>query len=192
MVRQTLYIISGANGSGKTTFAQHFTQQYGFPFINADEIAKELNPHRVDLVNISAGKLFFKELSVRLMQQKSFAIESTLSGQYLVKIIKTAKSMQYHVHLIFLFLDDPKVNIDRVKTRVLAGGHNIPTADIIRRFYRSSFLFWTLYRSLCDSWLLVYNSDERFEEVAHGDATSHLITDQILFDHFIKGVPHVT
>ena len=40
-----LYIIAGANGSGKTTFAKSFAQIHGLYFINADEIAKELDPY---------------------------------------------------------------------------------------------------------------------------------------------------
>jgi predicted ABC-type ATPase len=39
---QTLYVISGANGSGKTTFAKSFSTVNNLYFINADEIAKEL------------------------------------------------------------------------------------------------------------------------------------------------------
>ena len=39
-----LYIVSGANGSGKTTFAKMLTEDLSLPFVNADEIAKELDP----------------------------------------------------------------------------------------------------------------------------------------------------
>ena len=39
-----LYIIAGANGSGKTTFAKSFAKINDLYFINADEIAKELGP----------------------------------------------------------------------------------------------------------------------------------------------------
>lgn len=37
------YIIAGANGSGKTTFAKEFSKKKSLNFINADEIAKELD-----------------------------------------------------------------------------------------------------------------------------------------------------
>jgi len=39
-----LYIIAGANGSGKTTFAKTFAEFNELYFINADKIAKELDP----------------------------------------------------------------------------------------------------------------------------------------------------
>ena len=42
MIDKQIIIISGANGSGKTTFAIPYVQELGFDFLNADEIAKEL------------------------------------------------------------------------------------------------------------------------------------------------------
>ena len=45
---KTLYIISGANGSGKTTFAKSFSSINDLYFINADEIAKELDKEIFD------------------------------------------------------------------------------------------------------------------------------------------------
>lgn len=38
--RKTFYIIAGANGSGKTTFALNYVALNNLDFINADEIAK--------------------------------------------------------------------------------------------------------------------------------------------------------
>ena len=42
-----LYIIAGANGSGKTIFAKSFANTPKIYFINADEIAKELDPDNI-------------------------------------------------------------------------------------------------------------------------------------------------
>ena len=41
---KTLFIVAGANGSGKTTFALNFSALENLYFINADEIAKEYDP----------------------------------------------------------------------------------------------------------------------------------------------------
>ncbi|MBL0707714.1 MAG: hypothetical protein JJW00_01525, partial [Sulfurimonas sp.] len=38
--KKTFYIIAGANGSGKTTFALSYVALNNIDFINADEIAK--------------------------------------------------------------------------------------------------------------------------------------------------------
>ena len=162
----TLYIIAGANGSGKTTFAKKFAQFNELYFINADEIAKEIDPQNITKHQVGAGRIFFEELNSRLLLSQSFMIETTLSGKYLVKYIHKAKDLGYKVILIYLFLEQPFTNIARVQHRVLAGGHNVPKDDIIRRFYRSKDLFCEVYRDIVSSWTIYYNSDEIFEKIA--------------------------
>lgn len=86
-----LYIIAGANGSGKTTFAKTFAKFNALHFINADEIAKELDPNNITKHQVKAGRIFFEELNNKLGEKKSFVIETTLSGKYLIKYIDKAK-----------------------------------------------------------------------------------------------------
>ena len=168
-----LYIIAGANGSGKTTFAKSFSEIHNLYFINADEIAKELDPENITKHQVKAGRIFFQELNKRLEENRSFVIETTLSGKYLVKYITKAKANGFKVEMIYLFLEQPKTNIARVEIRVIGGGHDVPKDDIIRRFYRSKELFMTLYKDLMDKWIMYYNSDEICEKIA---------TDQMIYD----------
>ena len=161
-----LYIIAGANGSGKTTFAQSFSQIHDLYFINADEIAKTLDPENITKHQVKAGRLFFEELNKRLKQQRSFVIETTLSGKYLVKYIRQAQTLGFEVEMVYLFLERPEINIGRVATRVIAGGHHVPKDDIIRRFYRSKAMFFNVYKKIVDNWEIYYNSNEVFEKVA--------------------------
>ncbi len=181
---KTLYIISGANGSGKTTFAKEFSKLNDLYFINADEIAKELDSKNITKYKIKAGKMFFSEFTKRLGLDKSFVIETTLSGKYLVGYIKKAKELNYQVSLIYLFLENPQTNINRVKNRVLNGGHHIPQDDIIRRFYRSKNMFWNTYKDLSDGWSIYYNSDEIFEKIASDDK----ILDEQKYEMFFKDI----
>lgn len=57
-----LTIIAGANGSGKTTFALSYAEFSGLEFINADEIAKELNPEAMEHEKFNAGKIFLRRI----------------------------------------------------------------------------------------------------------------------------------
>ncbi len=164
-----LYIIAGANGSGKTTFAKSFANIHKMYFINADEIAKELDPDNITKHQVKAGRIFFQELNKRLEEQNSFVIETTLSGKYLVKYIKKAQVNGFEVELIYLFLEKPQTNISRVAIRVIAGGHHVPKDDIIRRFYRSQEMFFEVYKDLVDRWEIYYNSNEIFEKIADID-----------------------
>ncbi len=181
---KTLYIVAGANGSGKTTFAKSFAKLNNFYFINADEIAKELDSKDISKFKIKAGKIFFQELEKNLNLNDSFIIETTLSGAYLVKYINQAKKLGFYTSLIYLFLETPKTNILRVKNRVLNGGHDIPTEDIIRRFYRSKNMFWNSYKDLVDEWVIYYNSNEVFEEIAD----KNRVFDNEKYQEFLKDI----
>lgn len=181
---KTLYIIAGANGSGKTTFAKSFATINNLYFINADEIAKELDKDNITKYKIKAGKIFFAQFKEKLKLNKSFIIETTLSGKYLISYIKKAQALGYKVSLIYLFLENPNTNISRVKNRVLNGGHHIPKDDIIRRFYRSKNMFYNIYKDMVDTWSLYYTSDEIFEKIA----SDNKIIDDEKYKKFMKDI----
>ena len=133
---------------------------------------------------MKAGKKFFEELYLSLHENNSFIIETTLSGKYLVKIIKQAKEQNFKVVLIYLFLETNTENIYRVKNRVLNGGHNVPNEDIVRRYYRSRKLFENMYKNMADEWMLFFNGDDSFELVENQDE----IYDEDLKNLFLEGM----
>ncbi len=155
-----LYIIAGANGSGKSTLAEVLLQEKHLEFLNADEIAKEIAPGAINSVPISAGKIYFQRLDEYFRNNKSFAVESTLSGNNIVRIIKKARNQNYKIILIYSFLQNCTTCIERVKKRVENGGHNVPEEDIIRRYYKSVVKFWDEYRLTVDEWTMFYNGYE--------------------------------
>ena len=179
-----LYIIAGANGSGKTTFAKSFAKIHGLPFINADEIAKELDPKNITKHQVKAGRIFFDLLNKRLNEHHSFIIETTLSGKYLLKYIEKAHRNGFEVELMYLFLEKYETNITRVLNRVLNGGHYVPKDDIIRRFYRSKEMFMHSYKERVDKWTIYYNSDEVFEKIA----TDEMVYDEEKWQAFKKDI----
>lgn len=179
-----LYIIAGANGSGKTTFAINFAKLENLKFINADEIAKEYDPNDIQKYKVKAGRRFFEELGKSLKQNESFAIETTLSGKYLVKVINKAKEEGFYINLTYLFLETEDENIYRVKNRVLKGGHDVPVEDIKRRYTRSRNLFLNLYKNLVDEWMLVFNGDDNFEIVEDQNE----LHDEDLKTMFLQGI----
>ena len=186
MQDKILYIIAGANGSGKSTLASELLPSENLDFLNADEVAKEICPKNIESVKIRAGKIVLMRLEDLLNSGKSFAIETTLSGKNHIKTIQKAKELNYQVILIYSYLDNPVLCENRIKIRVLNGGHNIPKEDIIRRFYRSKENFWSIYKDLVDEWNLFYNGTSEYILVAQYANNEIEIFSENLYNEFIK------
>ena len=61
--------------------------------------------------------------------------------------------------LLFFWLESAKMAIDRVRTRVEEGGHNIPENVIIRRYFSGIRNLFDLYIDIADQ-LIVFDSSD--------------------------------
>lgn len=128
-----LYVFAGCNGAGKSTLIEHYGQAFDI-IVNPDLIAKQLNPGDPRSADLSAGKEAIRRIRDCLDRRNSFAVETTLSGQYVIKQMAAARALGYRVYFYYIGLQNVQMHIDRVRTRVLEGGHYIAPADIIRRY----------------------------------------------------------
>lgn len=183
-----LLIIGGPNGSGKTTFAKAFLKDYKYEFLNADEIARELSKDGSRAGNIASGKEYFKRIKKLKTKNKNIILESTLSGLFLKKLIREFKSKDYKVIIVFVYLNDAEISIERIKVRVSKGGHHVPDEDVRRRFVRGKNNFWSTYKKEAENWMLVNNSEKSFEYVALGVNKKLEVINPILFESFIKTI----
>lgn len=183
-----IYILAGANGSGKSTLASELLPAENLQFLNADNVAKELCPENIESVKITAGKKVLKILDDYFKNGVSFAIETTLSGSNHIKTIKRAKELNYKVVMIYSFVDNPNICINRIKTRVLNGGHHVPDDDVIRRYYRSKTNFWRKYKELVDEWNLIYNGQSDYILIAKNEFGTIEIINEALYNNFIKDI----
>ncbi|MCB0760438.1 MAG: zeta toxin family protein [Flavobacteriales bacterium] len=178
---QNLYIIAGCNGAGKTTAS--FTLLPKIlncnEFVNADEIARGISPFNAESVSVEAGRIMIQRIDGLLNEKKSFAVETTLSSRSYVKKIKGAITQGYNVSLIFFWLPSEQQAIERVKSRVKEGGHNIPTYVVRRRYYAGLKNLFELYIPLCDHWLVFDNSTQHPHIIAEGHhvETSYIYDD---------------
>ena len=185
-------IVAGANGSGKTTFARQFLDITKYEFLNADEIAKELSPEDPSKARIVAGKKVLSMLGELISQGKSFVIESTLSGSFLEKYIEELKENGYEIKLIYIFLASQKLCIERIKSRVLQGGHDIPDEDVRRRYTRGLVRFWNQYRLISDYFTIVFNNEYYdFKRVAYGKSEQIEVIDKDLYEVLLKQIKEI-
>lgn len=136
MEERNLYVIAGCNGAGKTTASFTILPEIldCKEFVNADEIAKGLSPFQPEKVAFEAGRIMLHRINELLQQNENFAFETTLSTRSYKNKVLEAKSKNYNITLLFFWLKNAELAKERVKTRVMEGGHNIP-ADVIERRY---------------------------------------------------------
>ena len=153
-------IIAGPNGAGKTTFAREFLPKDAgvVHFVNADLIASGLSPLQPELAALAGGRLFLTELDRLARARVDFAFETTLSGLVYLRRLKRWKPAGYRIEIIFLRLPSPGLALRRIAARVRQGGHNVPRADVLRRFTRGWLNFQRVYRPLADRWTVYDNS----------------------------------
>jgi predicted ABC-type ATPase len=163
-----IYIIAGPNGAGKTTASFTILPEIlGITqFINADEIAKGLSPFNTESVAIQAGKLMLSRIKYLIQHKSDFAFETMLSTKSYVNLIREAHQANYKITLVFFYLDSAQLAIERVKKRVLQGGHSIPEFIIRRRFLRGINNLKNLYIPIVDNWMVFDNSENELKFVA--------------------------
>ena len=132
--------------------------------LNSDEIARDIN----DNLGIKSGKELLKKLDEYLQKNKQIVMESTISGNYHYRILERVHQAGYISNLYYIYLDLVTLNISRIRSRVLLGGHNVPKDDIIRRYKRSIKNFWET-KNQVNNWSLYHNTNNTFEKIAFGN-----------------------
>ena len=180
-----MFIIAGPNGAGKTTLSYTILPDifHCDEFINADEIAKGISPLNPEKAKLRSGRIMLQRIHELLKSGDSFAFETTLATKTHQSLVKRAQEMNYVVVLLFLTLDSIELAIQRVETRVIEGGHNIPNDIIARRFINGLRYFFDIYVTLVNQWILVDNSTEKFEFIAEGSMNSVFIKNKTKWNH---------
>jgi predicted ABC-type ATPase len=155
-------VIAGPNGAGKTTFARRYLPANArvIHFVNADLIAAGLSPLKPELAAIAAARTVLREIDRLAKARADFAFESTLSGLAYVRRLESWRRQGYRVEIVYLRLKSSQLALRRVAARVRQGGHDVPRADVVRRYSRGWKNFQLIYRPLADSWAIYENSGQ--------------------------------
>ncbi len=136
-VSKQLWILAGGNGAGKTTFYEKLLAPKGIRLVNADMIAKIINPNNPESVSYKAASLVDKIREKFLYQGITFCFETVFSHVSKIDFVAKAKANSYEIILIYIHLDTLELNEARVYQRVTEGGHNVPVAKIHSRIPRT-------------------------------------------------------
>ena len=166
--RQNFVIVAGPNGAGKSTVAEFLMLNKNiYTYLNADIIAKGMAAQSRVGSDITAGRVLLEEIHVSLNRRESIAFESTMSGTSWKTVLKRAQDTGYDTTICYIAVSSAEISIERVRRRVLEGGHDIPEDTLRRRFDRSIKNFMTSYRHLSDYWYFFDNSSASAKLVAY-------------------------
>lgn len=118
--RPACTIIGGPNGSGKSTIFDHL--DLPGRFVNADIIARGLNPQRPEAASFRAGRRTLAELARLIEARENFIYETSLSSHQSIDLMRAAGADGYEVGLVFVTLNNADLNVQRVAERVAKGG----------------------------------------------------------------------
>lgn len=152
-------IIGGVNGCGKSSLTGALKAErsdLGL-IIDVDKLAAQLGSP------VEGGKAAVRKIDECLEKGISFTQETTLSGARTERTIRRAKERGYTIRLYYIGLDTLEESLGRIRNRVAKGGHDIPKADVERRF---STRFADVLRILpyCDE-ARFFDNDNGFVEV---------------------------
>ena len=186
-----LYIISGCNGSGKTTASYTLLPDLlnCREFVNSDEFAKSFSPFDPGAASVTASRYMLMKINYLLDRKADFAVETTLATRSLLQIVLQAQKLGYESTVLYFWLNSPELAIERVRDRVASGGHNIPDAVVRRRYVMGLQYLFDVYIPVIDRWILADNSKPPFSVVAEGSRDVIYIKDNEKYQQ-IRHIAH--
>ena len=136
-----IYVLAGVNGAGKSSVGGAAFRAFGADYFNPDEAARSLRAANPVLPQAEANAQAWQQ-GKRLLERAiadglDFAYETTLGANTMPRLLRAAAQKGVEIFVWYAGLSSPELHIARVKARVMKGGHDIPEADIRRRYQHS-------------------------------------------------------
>lgn len=158
------------------------------PYVNADEIAAELDPVSGSVDIIRAGRLAVERRNALINDGESLSIETTLSGSSALASMRKAKAFGYRISLAYVGIDTPELSRARIDERVAEGGHDVPQDAVVRR-HPDSLRRLASAMELADSTLVFDNSGLERRLLLHVEDRVSKYIDNRNADWFGAAVP---
>jgi predicted ABC-type ATPase len=136
-----IIVLAGVNGAGKSSIGGAYLRANAADYFNPDEVARQyqqVNPGtEIKTANALAWEMGKRGLEQVMQRGGVFAFETTLGGNTLTSLLLKAAQAGARVHVWYAGLASVELHLKRVRARVAKGGHDIPEADIRRRWVQS-------------------------------------------------------
>jgi predicted ABC-type ATPase len=110
-----MFVFAGNNGSGKSTIRNLIIDRLGVNVnIDPDSLARRINPLQPETARVSAGKEAIRLARDCIKLQWDFSIETTLSGRYMIRLMREAKAKQFKITMFYVGLGDPNLMEDTI------------------------------------------------------------------------------
>ena len=163
-----MYVLAGVNGAGKSSIGGAMFRAAGSDYYNPDEAARALIAANPGLDQTKANATAWHQgrrlLERAIKERKDFALETTLGGSTIPRLLTEAASQGIEVRIWYVGLASAELHIERVRNRVQAGGHDIPESSIRRRWRHSRLNLIQLLPVLTE--LRVYDNSADADPVA--------------------------
>lgn len=134
----SIYVLAGANGAGKSSVAGAMFVARGAEYFNPDVAARRIIEANPGMSQTDANSVAWRQerrlLERAIVERLNFAFETTLGGRTITGLLEPAASVGIAVRIWYVGLKTPELHLARVRSRVAAGGHDIPEDRIRTRF----------------------------------------------------------
>lgn len=158
-----IVVLAGVNGAGKSSVAGEAIRAGGGEFFDPDAAARQLLDDSPGMsseqANAHAWEIGRRGLERALAKGEFFAIETTLGGNTIPAMLIAGARNGAEVHVSYVGLESPELHIQRVTSRVSAGGHAIPESKIRERYETSRKNLVRILPHLASLWLYDNSAD---------------------------------
>jgi predicted ABC-type ATPase len=173
-----IYVLAGTNGAGKSSIGGEAFRNAQVEYFNPDEAARRIRTAQPQLTQIEVNSAAWHQgrrlLEKAIVDQLNFAFETTLGGETMTRLLERATEAGSEVRVWYVGLEGVELHIERVRRRFAKGGHDIPEADIRRRYDQSRLNLIRLLPKLTE--LRLYdNSEEGDPDAGHAPVPKLLL-----------------
>ncbi len=133
-----IVVLAGVNGAGKSSIGGFALESVGCSYFNPDRVTQQLLEAdfglNADQANAAAWEIGRRSLERAIAAGADYAFETTLGGRSITDLLLEGIRAGAEIRMWFCGLDSPERHLQRVASRVQAGGHDIPESKVRERY----------------------------------------------------------